>query len=203
MNTPFKDLLSQKYPDEKERIEEERRRKEEDKKQAHLKEMEEVKQRNRENDAYKYFVKEYIHSILYSSIKKNFLYHLVVAYSPFTKITGYHLFPEGKQDTCCFCKTKVMNFEELSKQGTEAIINNDKINVDVMDGKITQGYADVLKKKERDKIIFGWTTKDTSTVMCAKCMNHFTDWIKNSLLYGESLVQSAIKKSMYAYIKDK
>jgi hypothetical protein len=199
MNTPFKDLLSQKYPDEKERIEEERRRKEEDKKQAHLKEMEEVKQRNRENDAYKYFVKEYIHPILYSSIKKNFLYHLVVAYSPFTKIIGYHLLSEGKQEQCCFCKIKVMNFNELFKHGTESIVANAKINIDVMDGKITKGDADVLKKKERDKIIFGWTTEDTSTVICDKCIKHFTNWIETSLLYGENLVQSAIKKSIHKH----
>jgi hypothetical protein len=198
------------YQDVAQKLEQEKEAEAQKKKEEELKKMNESlnrsKQERIEKELYAEF-KEHINNILYTKDAdgkvtyrekgSGKLFHIICSHIPFSK--GQKIWSlEGKQKECCFCGRGVIPFTELMEKAGDLLINRARIEVEAYQNnevpeKIQEKILNLYKDSFGDRKL-GYSSDETTTVICSPCYEQFLDWITRETLSGNSLVSSAIKK---------
>lgn len=191
----LRDKLANLYPEIDKKISKEEQQIQEEKEKQYKKEQIERKKENQkiidENNKVKAWVEKYIDPMYQNN--KNLLYHLVVAFTPFTEIRSYLLIhKEVKNPECCFCKTELLLPMDFLDKSSEVFLEKMKINLSKDSEEIKESK---LKEISKD-LKTGWASDKTDKIICGDCIDNFIHWISNRILVEDSFVTSAIKKSI-------
>jgi hypothetical protein len=128
------------------------------------------------------------------------LFHIICSHIPFSKSERVWSL-EGKQKNCCFCGTEIISLIELMQSGGDVLLKSVQAEAKAYtEGLTTQAQVEaskeVLIKAYGDRKI-GYTSDETTTVICAPCFKQFGQWIQNECLSGNRLVNSAFTKMRF------
>lgn len=132
--------------------------------------------------------------------KRNFLFHVICSHIPFSESFPIEHDDEERGRECCICKKEV-----ISQQQTIANVVQSNLAIEVIKLKVIaeeNNWSEEKFDNESKKLVnelcnvesTGYTSNQTTTVICKKCLESLRVWLEHRLLDNDGFVNAAIKK---------
>jgi hypothetical protein len=202
-------IVSQEDLDRREEEKKERERKDKERKIAKLQveEMEKEEARNRtqakkkereqreqkENDDHWKKIKPF-DDMWHDPKSRNFMVHIVHAFSPLHKGHFAWVAEEMPKPVCCMCRCKLISKNDLLKKVPEiADISighlKEAAKGTLTNEKITEDLSKVIDGK-----VLGVVSKESKIAFCPECFRNYSAWMEYALMRGYSHIHRIINK---------
>jgi hypothetical protein len=125
---------------------------------------------------------------------RNFMVHLVHAFTPFDKGHFAWVAEEMLKPVCCICGCKLMSKNDLFKKIPEISMVSIEHLRDQVNGTLTNEKVTEDLSKITDGRVPGVVSEKSKTSFCPQCHRNFASWVEYAILRGYSHINRIIAK---------